>query len=87
MATSKRQVELTALWGNDDASSTIAIPASTWRRIVAGEMYDRTAWAWYEGRRFSVVWSFAQRTVSIDGPDCSQCIVEESIDELQREER
>ena len=75
-------VELTAVWGNDDAESTIKISHRRWESIRAGAEYQTSAWSWYEGKRDSVVWSFANGEVSIDGEDCMQCVRDQPVLEL-----
>lgn len=75
-------IELTALWGNDDAESTIKISCSQWKKIQAGGKYEMSAWGWYEGSRFPVAWKFADETVTIDGEDGMQCVLGLSVSEL-----
>jgi hypothetical protein len=75
-------VELTALWCNGDAESTVKMSRLRWDSIVAGAAYSTAAWSWYEGRRKAVEWSFTNGKVSIDGEDGMQCIVDMSVDEL-----
>ena len=75
-------VELRALWGNDDAESTIKVSRRRWESIRAGAAYVTSAWSWYEGKRYPVSWSFSNGKVSIDGEDGRQCIVEEPVDYL-----
>jgi len=69
------------LWGNDDAESTIKISASEWKRIQAGEEYERNGWGYYEGQRFSVYWRFKDRTVTISGGD-RECIINDPLENL-----
>ncbi len=76
------QVELLAYWGNDDAESTIKLSRRRWRDIQDGARYVTNAWGWYEGKRFSVVWHFADAEFTIDGDDGMQCIVDCPISEL-----
>jgi hypothetical protein len=71
----KIQVELTAVWGNGDAESTIKVSRRRWGAIQKGAAHETAAWSWYEGKRSSVVWSFAVGRFSIDGDDCAQHIV------------
>jgi hypothetical protein len=75
-------VEVTAVWGNGDAESTIRISRRRWRRIQEGQGFETGAWGWYEGERFRVVWSFSGGLVSIHGPGGGDHIVEESVDRL-----
>ncbi len=78
----KVYVELTAVWGNDDAESTIKISRRRWESIRAGAEYQTSAWSWYEGKRDSVVWSFANGEVSIDGEDGMVCVIDQPVLEL-----
>jgi hypothetical protein len=75
------KVELRALWGNDDAESTIRISQRQWQKIQAGEKFERSAWGYYEGRRFSVVWSFKDKKVTIHGGDM-ECIIDDPLENL-----
>ena len=75
-------VELTAVWGNDDAESTIKISRRRWQEIRKGAEHFESAWSWYEGRRYPVTWSFSRGMVSIDGDDGMQCVVDDPVDEL-----
>lgn len=75
-------VEVTAYWGNDDAESTIKISRRRWQAILDGADYTTTAWSWYEGKRHSVAWSFANGGVSIDGKDGGQCVVDQPVSTL-----
>lgn len=67
-------VELTAVWGNDDAESTIKISRRRWAAICAGAEYETSAWSWYEGMRSAVVWIFANGRVTIEGEDGMQAV-------------
>lgn len=83
MASRKRSsVELTACWGEDDASSTIKVSPSRWRAIQEGAGYTARAWSYYEGKRESVAWSFADGQVSIGGDDGRECVVDMPISDL-----
>lgn len=75
-------VEVTAYWGNDDASSTIRLSRRRWASIKSGAEYEKSAWSWYEGTRSSVTWRFVQGTVSIDGEDYDEWVVDLPVEEL-----
>jgi hypothetical protein len=75
-------VELTARWGNDDAESTIKVSRRRWKAIQDGAEFVAVAWGWYEGRRFPVVWRFANGEVSVDGEDGMQCVVAGVVSDL-----
>ncbi len=47
-------IELTAFWGNDDASSKIKIKRNLWDQILSGAELSISAFAYYEGLKFSV---------------------------------
>lgn len=72
----RAHVELTALWGNDDADSTIKISRRRWKRIQEGADYETSTWSWYEGRRYSVTWSFSEGVVSVFGGDGRECFID-----------
>ena len=75
------KVELRALWGNDDAESTIKISSRQWKKIQAGEEFEKSAWAYYEGKRFSIYWRFKNRKVTISGGDM-ECIIDDPLENL-----
>jgi len=79
--TPPQKVTIRALWGNDDADSTIKISPTQWKKIQAGEEFERGAWGYYEGKRFSVWWRFKERKVTIYGGDM-ECIIGEPIESL-----
>jgi len=81
---SRAYVEITAYWGNDDASSTIRLSPSRWAAIEQGAEYEKSAWSWYEGVRSSVTWRFAQGEVTIEGED-AQCVVDLPVGDLLAE--
>lgn len=84
MATKERRVlvEVKAYWGNDDAESTIKISRRRWSAILNGDEYIKTTWSWYEGKRSPVTWSFANGSVSIDGEDGMQCVLDQPASDL-----
>ena len=75
-------VQLTALWGNDDAESSIRISRRRWSAIQNGGAYEVTASSTYEGKRHQVVWRFTHSQVSIDGDDGMQCVVDLPVTDL-----
>jgi len=78
----KVYVELTAVWGNDDADSAIKVSRSRWQKIQSGAEYETSAWSWYEGKRYSVNWHFAEGEVSVYGENGMECVVELPVEEL-----
>lgn len=78
----KIYIELTAVWGNDDADSTIKVSRRRWQQIQDGAEYETSAWSWYEGRRYSVGWHFIDGEVSVCGEDGMQCVVGLPVSEL-----
>lgn len=75
-------VELTAVWGNDDADSTIKVSRRRWKEIQGGAEYDASAWSWYEGRRHSVGWHFSEGEVSVYAEDGMELVVGLPVTEL-----
>ncbi len=75
-------VQLTAVWGNDDAESAIKVSRRRWQSIKDGAEYCTRASSWYEGESSSVVWSFANGEVSIHGDDGMECIQDQPVGEL-----
>jgi hypothetical protein len=75
-------IELLALWGNDDAESRIRISRRRWSAIQNGEAYKVSATSTYEGKRYPVVWRFAQGQVSIDGEHGMECVVDLPVTDL-----
>jgi hypothetical protein len=76
-------VELTAYWGNDDDGSTIKVSRRRWQAIRDGAAYDTSAWSYYEGQRYSVSWAFENGKFSIHGEDGRECILANSVSELE----
>jgi hypothetical protein len=68
-AMSRVCIELTAVWGNDDAESTIKVSRRMWAKIQNGAEYATSAWSWYEGKRYRVAWRFNSGNVSVDNAD------------------
>lgn len=81
--TPRASVRIRAMWGNDDASSSIKVSCQRWRAIQAGSHYSQTTWAWYEGRRFRVQWTFKNGALCIDGCDGAQHVVDAPLTDLQ----
>jgi len=84
-----KRVSLRAFWGNDDAESEIRLPLSKWKKILDGLEYKKGGYAWYEGRRFHVVWRFnkpnkrgSKDNFSIDADDGSECIADRSLSNI-----
>jgi hypothetical protein len=71
---SRINVELTAFWGNDDAGSTVKVSRRRWKQIQEWAEYSTSAWGWYEGKRFSVIWKFSHEKVSVYGDDGLNCV-------------
>ncbi|MEZ5608116.1 MAG: PcfJ domain-containing protein [Burkholderiaceae bacterium] len=70
---SRVHVHLTAMWGNDDAQSTIKVSRRRWQRIQDGEPYCATAWSWYEGTRTRTTWSFGDGELTLSQDDGFEC--------------
>lgn len=75
-------IELTAFWGNDDASSKIKIKRNLWDQILSGAELSKSAVGYYEGLKFSVEWNFSKKKVTIIGEDGFEAVSEMSISEL-----
>jgi hypothetical protein len=82
LAVKRTYIQLTAFWGNDDAESSIRISRRRWNAIHSGAEYEMNAASWYEGRRYPVVWRFAQGKVWIDGEHGMECIVDLPVADL-----
>ena len=80
-AKTKNHVKLTAVWGSDDADSTIKVSPRRWKAIQEGAEYGTVAVSWYEGEKYRVTWHFSNGMVSIEGEDGMQC-VDCSIEDL-----
>ena len=76
------RIQLTALWGNDDAESSILVSRRRWTAIQSGAEHIVDASSSYEGKRHKVVWRFANRRVWIDGEDGMECVVGLPVGEL-----
>ena len=75
-------IQLTALWGNDDAESSIRISRRRWNAIQNGAAEEVDATSTYEGKKSPVVWRFADGRVSIEGDDGMECIVDLPVTDL-----
>ena len=78
-------VRLTAVWGNDDAESFIRVSRRRWQSIQDGAEYSTKPASWYEGERTTVVWSFVNGAVSIEGDDGMQLVLNQPVGELMAE--
>ena len=77
-----KRLDVTAVWGNDDAESSIRINRGCWEKILQGVSYKQSGWAWYESKRFSVMWEFSDKTISISGRDSAQYLVDDPVVDL-----
>lgn len=77
-----KYVELRAVWGNDDAESTIRITDEEWQELRAGAEEEFDAKSWYEGQKYEVLWRFADGRFSIYGEEGRECVLDCSVDEL-----
>lgn len=75
-------VQVTALWGNDDAESVIELSRKRWSQILAGASYTTCAWSWYEGERYRVTWVFTDGKLTIGGEDGMRCVLDQPASEL-----
>jgi hypothetical protein len=78
----RRRVRITAFWGNDDASATITLGPRRWQAILAGAEDGAESYAWYEGQRFRVGWSFHAGLVTIGGDDGLGCLADHPCTDL-----
>ena len=65
----RRRIDLTVLWGNGDAESTLTILWSQWLAICCGEDFVGESEGRYEGQSFTTFWSFEDRHVSVCNDD------------------
>ena len=72
-------IKLTASWGNGDADSAIKVSPARWKAITEGGAYETSAWAWYEGERFSAYWTFRNGNFSVDAGDGLESIVDDPL--------
>ena len=78
----RTRIQLTAVWGNDDAQSSVLVSRRRWIAIQRGAEFTVDASSSYEGKRYKVVWRFANGQVSIDGEDGMECVVGLPVGEL-----
>lgn len=78
----RTRIQLVAVWGNDDAESSIWVSRRRWTAIQSGAEHIVDASSSYEGKRYKVVWRFANRQVSINGEDGMECVVGLPVGEL-----
>ena len=75
-------VKLTAVWGNDDADSTIMVSRRRCQAIRAGAEYVTSARSWYEGGSYPVAWLFTDGKVSVYGGGGMECVIDQPVGEL-----
>ena len=75
-----RKIELTAIWGNGDAESTITVSKKIWNDIQNGGKYNKKANSWYEGDKYSVTWAFQNKMVTIE--DNAQYVLDACLEDL-----
>ena len=78
----RTRILLTAVWGNDDSQSSVLVSRRRWIAIQRGAEFTVDASSSYEGKRYKVVWRFANGQVSIDGVDGMECVVGLPLSEL-----
>ena len=78
----RTRIQLTAVWGNDDSQSSVLVSRRRWIAIQSGAEFTVDASSSYEGKRYKVVWRFANGQVSIDGVDGMECVVCLPVGEL-----
>ena len=78
----RTRIQLTAVWGNEDAQSSVLVSRRRWTAIQRGADHTVDASSSYEGKRFKVLWRFANGQVSIDGVDGMECVVCLPVGEL-----
>ena len=78
----RTRIELTAVWGNEDAQSSVLVSRRRWIAIQSGAEFTVDASSSYEGKRYKVVWRFANGQVSIAGEDGMECVVGLPVGEL-----
>ena len=75
-------IEMTAFWGNDDASSTITVSSDMYSQLLEGAHTTINAESWYEGLAYEVVWFFSDGCVSIIGGDGEHHLIDLDIQKL-----
>ncbi len=81
-ATPRVYIQVTAVWGNDDADSTIKVSRRCWKQIQEGAEYDTVAPFHYEGQSGSVAWHFSGGLLSILGDDDRECLIGHPVEDL-----
>lgn len=79
---SRPMVRVRAYWGNSEADCVIRIPRSKWMAIQNGASFSKRTWSWYEGKRESVEWVFANGLLTVNGDGAAQYLVDEDVSEL-----
>lgn len=77
-----RHIQLRAVWGNDDAESSIKISLSKWHNIQNGAEYHKSTWSYYEGKRYHCEWSFANGLVTVEGDESEERLKDAPLDKL-----
>lgn len=85
-----KKVSLTAWWGNNDASSSVIIPLSKWKKILDGMEFIKGGYAWYEGKRYHVTWVFNKQYSQLgeglftinDDKDGGECVRDEPLSSI-----
>lgn len=75
-------IELNAWWGNGDVGASIRLSRRRWKAIQEGAKYETSSTYWYEGKRYSSEWTFAEAILNIDGEDGMQCVVDLPVEQL-----
>jgi hypothetical protein len=78
----RTRIQLTVVWGNDDAESSILVSRRRWTAIQSGAESIIEAFSSHEGKHYKVVWRFANGQVFIDGEDGMECVVGLPVGEL-----
>ena len=81
-ATPRTCIQLTAVWGNDDAESSITISQRRWKNIQEGAEYDTVGPFHYEGESGSVGWRFSGGLLSIFGDEGRECLLDHPVNDL-----
>jgi hypothetical protein len=81
----KVYVEISEFWGDGCAISTIKISRRTWSKILAGERYEKSVSAYFDGALSTVEWIFENCKLSIIGDDLTYHIEDQKVEELTTE--
>lgn len=83
MKLSKRiYLEITVLWGNEDAIARIKVSRRRWSKILNGETYQTNSYSYYEGTRSIVQWCFENKELTIIGDAYQEYIIGLNVNEL-----